>query len=166
MDREIVLKSFLENAELLKKRNSENIEKYRKGEFSIVFSDEKPRKITVKQTKHAFLFGCNAFMLDSFETPEKEPVYKEKFAKLFNQAVVPFYWTGLEPTEGNLRFHKNSEKMYRRPTPDYVLEFCKEYDFGRLFHSCSYYFGAANPVGKFYQLRWSEGREIFSFVDE
>lgn len=128
MEREVVLKSYLENAELLKKRNTENIEKFRKGEFTIEFSTKKPRKITVKQTKHAFLFGCNAFMLDSFEVPEKEPIYKEKFAKLFNLAVVPFYWKDLEPEEGKLRFHKDSEKIYRRPTPDTVLEFCKEYD--------------------------------------
>lgn len=128
MNREIVLKSYLENAEILKKRNTENIEKFRKGEFTLAFSSCKPRKITVKQTKHAFLFGCNAFMLDSFEIPEKEPIYKEKFAKLFNQAVVPFYWSALEPVEGRLRFHKDSEKIYRRPTPDYVLDFCKEYD--------------------------------------
>lgn len=128
MEREAVLKSYLENAELLKKRNSENIEKFRKGDFTIEFSTKKPRKITVKQTKHAFLFGCNAFMLDSFEVPEKEPIYREKFAKLFNLAVVPFYWKDLEPEEGKLRFHKDCEKIYRRPSPDYVLDFCKEYD--------------------------------------
>ncbi len=127
MEREVVLKSYLENAEIIKKRNAENIEKFRKGKFTLTFSSCKRRKITVKQTKHSFLFGCNAFMLDSFETPEKEPIYKEKFAKLFNQAVVPFFWSALEPTEGKLRFHKDSEKLYRRPSPDCVLEFCKEY---------------------------------------
>ena len=66
-------------------------------------------------------------MLESFEKEEKEGIYKEKFAKIFNQAVVPFYWKDLEPEEGKVRFHKDSENIYRRPAPDIVLDFCKEY---------------------------------------
>ena len=127
MDREKIIKSFLDNKEALEKRNSEGIEKYRKGDFTIKFPDTGVKKITVKQTKHKFLFGCTAFMLNSFEVDKKEPIFKEKFAKLFNQAVVPFYWSDLEPEEGKLRFHKDSENIYRRPAPDIVLEFCKEY---------------------------------------
>ena len=123
-----ILKSFNENKEWLEKRNAEGIEKYRKGDFVIKFSNDGKKKVTVKQTKHKFLFGCNAFMLNSFEKAEKEPIYKEKFAQIFNQAVVPFYWSDLEPEEGKLRFHKDSENIYRRPAPDIVLDFCKEYE--------------------------------------
>ena len=127
LNRQKILKSFSANKELLEKRNAEGIEKYRKGDFVLKFSSNTAKKITVKQRKHKFLFGCSAFMLNSFETPEKEPIYKEKFVKLFNQAVVPFYWSDLEPEEGKLRFHKDSENIYRRPAPDIVLDFCKEY---------------------------------------
>lgn len=128
LDREKVLKSYIENKEFLDKRNLDGIERYRKGDFTLKFSGNGNKKITVKQKKHMFLFGCNAFMLGSFEDEKKEPVYKEKFAKIFNQAVVPFYWDALEPQEGNLRFCKESENIYRRPAPDFVLEFCKEYN--------------------------------------
>ena len=127
MDREKILKSFIDNKEVLEKRNAEGIEKYRKGDFTLKFSSAGKKRITVKQVKHKFLFGCTAFMLHSFEDEKKEPVFKEKFSKLFNQAVVPFYWSDLEPKEGKVRFRKDSEHIYRRPAPDMVLEFCKEY---------------------------------------
>jgi GH35 family endo-1,4-beta-xylanase len=127
MDKEKILQSFIENKEILEKRNAEGIEKYRKGDFTLKFTTEGKKKVTVKQIKHKFLFGCNAFMLNSFEKAEKEVIYKEKFTKLFNQAVVPFYWRDLEPEEGKLRFDKDSENIYRRPAPDLVLDFCKEY---------------------------------------
>ena len=66
-------------------------------------------------------------MIGCFENAEKEEKFKELFSALFNQAVVPFYWDALEPEEGKLRFHKDSENIYRRPAPDLVLEFCREY---------------------------------------
>ena len=127
LDRKEVLKSFLENKEKLDKRNTEGIEKYRKGDFTLQFASSEKKTIVVEQIAHDFKFGCNAFMIDSFETPEKEPVYKDRFARLFNQAVVPFYWDSLEPEEGKLRFHTDSENVYRRPAPDSVLKFCEEY---------------------------------------
>ena len=127
MNRDLVLESFIKNKELLDKRNSEGIEKYRKGDFTLKFNNVCDKTVTIRQKKHKFLFGCTAFMLNSFEKQEKEPIFKEKFANLFNQAVVPFYWSDLEPTEGKVRFRKDSENIYRRPAPDIVLEFCKEY---------------------------------------
>lgn len=128
LERDKILKSFIENKELLEKRNAEGIEKYRKGDFTLKFESAGKKKITVKQRKHKFLFGSTAFMLRSFENSEKERIYKEQFVKLFNQAVVPFYWSDLEPQEGNVRFSKDSENIYRRPAPDLVLDFCKEYN--------------------------------------
>lgn len=127
LEREKVLARFLEKKELLEKRNAEGIEKYRKGNFTLKFFNAKNKKVSVKQVKHKFLFGSTAFMLHSFENLEKENTYKEHFVKLFNQAVVPFYWSDLEPQEGNVRFSKDSENIYRRPAPDIVLEFCKAY---------------------------------------
>ena len=49
LDREIILKSFLENKETLERRNTEGIEKYRKGNFTIKFADAGEKKIVVKQ---------------------------------------------------------------------------------------------------------------------
>ena len=51
------------------------IEKYRKGNFTLKF-DNNINNIKVRQTKHKFLFGCTAFMLNSFEAPEKEDKFK------------------------------------------------------------------------------------------
>ena len=127
MNKENVIKSFIENKDALEKRYNEGIEKYRKGNFTIKLDNVCDKTVQIKQTKHKFLFGCTAFMLNSFEDEKKEPIFKEKFSNLFNQAVVPFYWSDLEPKEGHLRFHKDCENIYRRPAPDIVLEFCKEY---------------------------------------
>lgn len=128
MNRDYILESFLKNKEKLEKRNAEGIEKYRKGQFTLKLPAKAGQKVTVKQKKHAFYFGTTAFMLGSFEKPEKEIQYKAAFANLFNQAVVPFYWSDFEPQEGNLRMRTDSEFIYRRPAPDTCLEFCSEYN--------------------------------------
>ena len=125
-DRENVLKSYIENKDKLDKRNKEGIEKYRKGGFKLNFT-KNAKEIHIRQTKHKFLFGCTAFMLGSFEAHEKEDKFKDLFSNLFNQAVVPFYWSDLEPEEGKVRFSKDSENIYRRPAPDIVIDFCREY---------------------------------------
>lgn len=124
-EREKVLGSYIENKDRLDARNREGIEKYRKGNFNIKFS-KNVKKVSIRQTKHKFLFGCTAFMLNSFETSEKEEQFKALFKNIFNQAVVPFYWSDLEPEEGKLRFDRGSENIYRRPAPDIVVDFCKE----------------------------------------
>lgn len=126
-DREKVLDSYIKHKQTIDARNKEGIEKYRKGNFTLKFFPD-AKRVRLRQTKHKFLFGCTAFMLNSFEVPEKEAQFKELFANLFNQAVVPFYWSDLEPEEGKLRFDRDSENIYRRPAPDIVLDFCKEYN--------------------------------------
>jgi len=128
MKREVVLKSFLENKERIDSYVNEGIEKYRKGDFTLKFADGGKKKVKITQKKHSFLFGSTAFMLDSFEVPEKETEYKRLFANLFNQAVVPLYWSDLEPEEGKMRFARDSVNIYRRPPVETVLDFCKEYD--------------------------------------
>lgn len=127
MNKNYILESFLKNKENLDRRNAEGIEKYRKGNFTLKLSAKAGQKVTVKQKKHAFYFGTTAFMLGSFEKPEKEIEYENAFVNLFNQAVVPFYWSDFEPQEGRLRMRTDSEFIYRRPAPDTCLEFCSEY---------------------------------------
>lgn len=67
-------------------------------------------------------------MLDEMESPEKNEGYKASFAKLFNYAVVPFYWRDLEPEQGKPRYSKDSPKIYRRPAPDLCVEYCQAHD--------------------------------------
>ena len=67
MNREIVLKSFLENKERIDRYTKEGIEKYRKGDFTLKFKTGGKKKVKITHKKHSFLFGSTAFMLDSFE---------------------------------------------------------------------------------------------------
>jgi GH35 family endo-1,4-beta-xylanase len=127
MKREIVLKSYLENKERIDRYVSEGIEKHRKGDFVLKLASDGKKKVKITHKKHTFLFGSTAFMLDSFEKEGKEEEYKRLFAKLFNQAVVPLYWSDLEPEEGKPRFAEDSVNIYRRPPVDTVLRFCEEY---------------------------------------
>jgi GH35 family endo-1,4-beta-xylanase len=65
------------------------------------------KKISVAQTRHDFLFGCNIFALDVTDTSEKQRAYQEHFAALFNQATLPFYWGRYESEQGILHQNKN-----------------------------------------------------------
>ena len=56
--------------------------------------------VTVRQVRHKFLFGCNAYMLDRCRAPVLERAYRRRFAALFNYATLPFYWGAYEPREG------------------------------------------------------------------
>ena len=124
--RDLWFKSYNNNKDYVDSRVAEGIEKHRKGDFKLHLGGGK-KKVKITHKKHSFLFGTTAFMLDSFEKPEKEAEYKKLFANLFNQAVVPLYWSDLEPEEGKPRFKKDSVNIYRRPPVDMVLDFCKEY---------------------------------------
>ncbi len=65
------------------------------------------QEITIEQTKHQFLFGCNGFDFvpyanDELTGKKKEHVEKlaSKFLDLFNFATLPFYWGRFEPEAG------------------------------------------------------------------
>ncbi len=78
----------------------ERIEQHRKSDvhFSIQTPDGKPlanAQVTLSQTRHAFLFGCNIFLWGRL-SPEREEAYRERFASLFNFATLPFYWASYE----------------------------------------------------------------------
>ena len=106
------------------RRIQDGIEKYRKGNFTLQFSNEYcGKKVQVKLKNHKFRFGANLFMLDEFPDDEKKNrIYKEKFKEVFNLATLPFYWDATEPEEGKTRYHKTAEKIYRRPPIDLCLE--------------------------------------------
>jgi GH35 family endo-1,4-beta-xylanase len=83
----------------------ENIEQYRKGNVTVHFVTRngnalKNAKIEVSQKTHDFLFGCIIFDLVRNENPYRQDLFKERFKKLFNLAVLPFYWPYYENGQG------------------------------------------------------------------
>ncbi len=127
-----VAKNILCDDPEIEYRIESGIENNRKGFMTIRLEDSKGQPlqqamIKFRQINHEYHFGCNAFMLDQFQEDEKNTLYRERFSELFNLAVVPFYWSDLEPEDGNPRFGKDSAPIYRRPPVDLVLEFCDEH---------------------------------------
>ena len=120
-----------------------NIKANRMGSFTLDFRKKATKysykgyavkDVKVELVKHDFLFGCNAFLIDGFRNEDGSvnqadaDKYGETFKKLFNYATLAFYWPEFEPTEGKMRFSKDSEYMYRRPAAETSLDFCKKYD--------------------------------------
>ena len=129
--KENVLKYFEEQKAETETRVNADIEKYRKGTAVITLKDKngnliKDARILANQKTHKFKYGANLFMLDEFETEEKNKIYRRKFAEAFNLATLPFYWNALEPQKGKTRYTKDSERLYRRPPADLCIEYCKE----------------------------------------
>lgn len=125
------LRYFNENREYTDARVKYGIETYRKGNAKITVEDKngnavKGAKLIIKQKNHEFKYGANIFMLDEFETEEKNRQYREIFKDTFNIATVPFYWSDLEPEQGKPRYAKNSPKIYRRPATDLCVDYCLE----------------------------------------
>lgn len=129
--REKVLAGFARHKDFMEDYIKTGIEANRKGfgRITVKNADGSPVKgasVKLTQKTHDFKFGCNIFMLDEFETEEKNAKYRDIFKKYFNYATVPFYWSDLEPEYGKPRYAKDSPKVYRRPAPDLCVEYCKE----------------------------------------
>jgi endo-1,4-beta-xylanase len=56
--------------------------------------------VVIHQTRHQFLFGCNAFALNPADDGPAQRAYQKRFAALFNYATLPFYWGAYEPEQG------------------------------------------------------------------
>lgn len=92
--------------------NANDALKHRKGSKTIQFlgKDGLPignSEVSIKQTKHAFLFGCTAFSALQLTNNEFNDVEKTKseedfklFFELFNFVTMPFYWGRFEPEKG------------------------------------------------------------------
>lgn len=84
-------------------------------------------KVRATHKMHDFDFGCNTFMLGQYDDEEKNELYKEKWVRLFNTGVIPFYWEGTEPRQGYLRYDADTPNdVYRRPPVDAVCGFLEE----------------------------------------
>lgn len=104
----------------------QRIEKYRKGDGSIVLDNvKKGSTVTIEQISHEFLFGSNIFLFGQLDTPEKNRKYEDTFGSLFNAATIAFFWKTLEPEKGIIRFSSDSPSIYRRPATDPVVDFCE-----------------------------------------
>lgn len=109
---------------------SENTDKYRKGDafIEVMNSSGAPLsdcEISVVQTRHAFLFGCNLFVLGQLQTPELNQKYEDAFKALFNFASIPFYWAAIEPEKGILRYDDGvTTDVWRRPPPKRLVDWC------------------------------------------
>jgi len=108
-----------------------NIERYRKGDavIEVTADNGQPLKnasLEIRQKTHAFLFGGNAFVLGQLVTNQLERPYEDAFVKLFNFATVPFYWSGIEPARGELRYSEPARDIWRRPTPDRFLPWAEK----------------------------------------
>jgi len=107
------------------------IEEHRKGLFCIKVTDKDGKpvpgvKLEARLSRHEFKFGCAIFLLDQFPDKKRNELYREKFARLFNYAVMPLYWDTLEPERGRPRFSADSQNVYRRPALDLIKDYCNE----------------------------------------
>ncbi|HSW44230.1 MAG TPA: endo-1,4-beta-xylanase [Phycisphaerae bacterium] len=90
------------------------IEKHRKADAvaRVVDSEGKPiagATVAIRQTRHAFLFGCNIFMWGQCKTPEQTAAYQKRFADVFNFATLPFYWWSYEPQQGKPQYDRSEQ---------------------------------------------------------
>ncbi len=151
---ETACRYFHDPATANEERINEGIEKNRKGDVTISADLPEGATIEVEQLNHAFRFGANIFMLDEFESEEKNAIYREKFSEVFNIATLPFYWKDLEPEEGKPRFAADSPRIYRRPAPDLCLDYCREKGIEPKCHCLNYEFFTP-------QWAWKEDDEEF-----
>ena len=129
--RSLYMQPYWDDRESIDSRIRAGIEAHRKGDFRlrVVDRDGHPVKgasVSVGQTKHAFRYGANIFMLDEFGRADYNEEYRRLFKEYFNAATVPFFWKDNEPEEGRHRFAKGSPRIYRRPPADLCMEYCEE----------------------------------------
>lgn len=139
----ICLGQFEANSELFKTTVKDNINKNRKGKKTVVIKDKTGAVqvgVRVKATlkNHEFKHGANIFMLDQFDSEAENEKFRSLFSQYFNLATIPFYWDGLEPAQGKVRFSADSEVVYRRPSPDLCLEYCRKKGIDAKIH-CLFY---------------------------
>ena len=75
-------------------------------------------QVELRMNRHQFLFGCDCYCANTYDTPEKEKRHKELFSGLFNYATLPFYWGQYEPVRGEKREKRLSN----------MVEWCKSID--------------------------------------
>lgn len=119
------------NDPVLNKQIRDNIERYRKGDASVLVLDANGTAlpgavVDIHQETSDFLFGSNLFALGQLKTPALNRKYESAFTHLFNFATIPFYWRDLEPVKGHPRYTAQSAYIWRRPPPDVLVKWCQD----------------------------------------
>ena len=73
-----------------------------KASVTVTSPDGRPvpdLKVIIRQTRHKFLFGCNAFAINPADTSPLQQDYQKRFTDLLNFGTLPFYWGQYEPVE-------------------------------------------------------------------
>ncbi len=109
-DKISIEKEYLLNAK-------QNIEKYRKGDASLLLTDTdgKPLKnaqVEIDQVSQDFLFGnlCEEVFRPGIST-EDATKFKERFKALFNFTELTIKWAPYEPEQGKPQWQKLQEKL-------------------------------------------------------
>ncbi len=118
---------------------AENIEMHRKGDAAVIFKSKLPEAVKfadvqITQTAHDFLFGALIFELVRPDV-YKEELFKEQFGKLFNFAVLPFYWESYEPVQGQVQW------QYELP----VIKWCQDNGIKTKGHPLAWTHPGSNP---------------------
>ena len=84
---------------------NERIQKCRTADVTLTVTgaDGKPlagAAVTVRQERHKFLFGSNAFAIKPGDAGKAQQDYRDRYAALLNYATLPFYWGAFERQEG------------------------------------------------------------------
>ncbi|MDO9590500.1 MAG: endo-1,4-beta-xylanase [Microcella sp.] len=88
---------------------------HRRGvaEVTVVGGEGEPladTEVVVEQTRHAFAFGCIGFdLIDHANGTADESDLADDWLRLFDLAVLPFYWGQFEPHRG----HPDTERLKR-----------------------------------------------------
>jgi len=152
-----------EPTEKLLAQAQERIEQHRKGEVSLTLrrADGQPlagATVTLEQTRHEFLFGCNLFRWGRISDPAQEEAYRERFAALLNYATLPFYWRMYEPQQGQPRYEYTER----------VVEWCQQQGITCKGHPLTWDHPAGDPAWlpdegeRIQQLSTARVREIVS----
>ena len=103
-----------DDASALLAQAERNIIQYRQGDIRLRVLDAAGRPaagvpVLVEQRTHHFRFGSIVFeLLDEHHfTPAQRALFEERFTRLFNLAVFPFYWDGYEPVPGSPEWQRN-----------------------------------------------------------
>ncbi len=93
----------IESERLLAARFENDIRNFRQRDLVVRVRDADGRPVPgadveIVQQEHDFPFGCNVFAFGRWG--EKDALYRRRFQHLFNMAVVPVYWSVLEPRRG------------------------------------------------------------------
>lgn len=161
---------------------SRRIEQHRQvdGCVRVVDAAGKPladARVTIEQTSHAFLFGCNIFLWGRAGNEKDEQAYRQRFADLMNYATLPFYWPAYERRRGEPA-HERTEQVAR---------WCREHNIAAKGHPLAWNFAdppwlpedldeirqlqmqrIADCVGRFRELidRWDVVNEATHFERE